>query len=279
MNNKAVTLSLIMGVLAVFFVQSYVASIEEEARKKFGTEVLVIKAKKDILEQETINETDLEFALMPQSFREPGVIYFEGKREEDGEARKALKDLAGMVAVVPIKKGEQLTYNKIVSPSIRTGLAPQVAPGRRAIAVPVNEISGVSKLVKPGDRVDLIAVLDAGGGKENKVAKTILQDVVVLAVGRNVTNNVSRLVERDPYNGKEKIRSLTTDSNFSSVTLEVEPRQAQLLALVMSNGENAVTLSLRNNDDTERVPIEAMSLLEALGPDAARIQRRPTGTR
>lgn len=274
MNNKALTLSIGMALLGFFFVSSYVTSIEDEAKKKFGTEILVVKAKQFIREQDTLTANMLEYVLIPKRFLEPAAVYFE-KKEEDKETAKGLKDLEGSVAVVPIKKGEQLTYNKLTTPSVRTGLAPQIAPGRRAISIPVNEVSGVSKLVKPGDRIDLIAVMDLGGGKENKISKTILQDVVVLAVGRNVTNNVARLIEIDPYSGKEKIKSLSEDASFGAVTLEVEPGQAQVMALVMANAENAVTISLRNNDDTDRVTIGATTAADILGADAARVQRAP----
>ncbi|MBC7691388.1 MAG: Flp pilus assembly protein CpaB [Methylotenera sp.] len=270
MNNKALTLSLFIGAFAVFMVQSYVGSKEEEAKKKFGTEVLVVKAKRDIKEQETINETALELALIPKTFLEPASVSFE-KTEADKETNRSLKSLSGTIALVAIRKGEQITYNKMTEPGIRTGLSPQVAPGRRAVSIPVNETSGVAKLVKPGDRVDLIAVLDMGGGKENKIAKTIFQDVVVLAVGRNVTNNVARVVEMD--GNREKVKPLSEDFSFTSVTLEVEPAQAQTLALVMANGENAITLSLRNNDDTERVGLSSSMAGDVLGTEAARVQR------
>lgn len=278
MNNKALTLSLVMAVIAVFFVQSYVSSIEEEAQRKFGTEVLVIKAKTDIKEQQTLNETMLELSTIPKRFLEPAAISFE-KREPDEESTKSLKGLSGTVALVPIRKGEQITFNKLTEPSVRTGLAPQIAPGRRAISVPVNDVSGVSKLVKPGDRVDLIAIVDLGGGKENKIAKTILQDVVVLAVGQNVTNNTARLVELDPASGREKVKSLTTDTSYGSVTIEVEPSQAQMIALVAANSENTMVLSLRNNDDTDHMGVGATTLTDVLGADAARMQRLPAGRR
>ena len=185
---------------------------------------------------------------------------------------------SGYVSIVPIKKGEQVTYNKIVEPGMRTGLAPQVAPGKRAIAIPVGEVSSVSKLVKPGDRVDLIAVLDMGGGRENRIAKTVLQDVVVLAVGRNVTGNVARTVESDIYGGKDRIKTLSEDSNFSSVTLEVEPSQAQALALVLNNADNILTLALRNNDDTDRQNIGSTSVIDLLGADANKL-RLPAGAK
>lgn len=277
MNNRALTLSLVMAVLAVFFVQSYVSSIEDEAKKKFGTEVLVITAKRDIKEMETVNETLLELKLIPKRFLEPAAVSFD-KKEEDKDVTRSMKDLTGSVAMVPIKKGEQITSNKLTEPSLRTGLAPQVAPGKRAVAIPVTETSSVSKLVKPGDRVDLIAIMDLGGGKDQKIAKTILQDVVVLAVGRSVTNNVARVVERDPFGGKERVRSLVEDFGFASVTLEVEPTQAQELALVTSNSDNALSLSLRNNDDTDRTNIPASMLTDVLGAESSRV-RMPAGKR
>ena len=275
MNNKALTLSLFIAVFAIFMVNSYVSSIEDGARKKFGTEVLVVKAKRDIKEQETINETLLELSLVPKKFLEPASVYFE-KSEEDKETSRSMKALAGAIAIVPIRKGEQITYNKMTEPGIRTGLSPQIAPGRRAMSIPVSEITGVAKLVKPGDRVDLIAVIDMGGGKENKIAKTVLQDIVVLAVGRNVTNNVARLVELD--GGKEKVKSLTEDFSFNSVTLEVEPLQAQTLALILG-GDGAITLSLRNNDDTERTVLNSTMQGDILGADASRVQRAVAGGR
>lgn len=269
MNNKALTLSIVMAIMAVFFVESYVSSIEEEAKKKFGTEVLVIVAKRDIKEMETINETTLEYKLVPKKFLEPAAVSLD-KKEEDKSSDKTLKGMAGTIAVVPIKKGEQLTYNKITEPGLRTGLSPQIAPGRRAVAIPISEITGVSKLVKPGDRVDLIAILDAGGGKEAKVAKTVLQDVVILSIGKYVANNVARIIEADSSGGKDKVRSLAEDFSYSTVTLEVDPVQAQAIALIMSNGDNAITLSLRNNDDNERVSVPPAFIHDVLGQDVAR---------
>lgn len=284
MNNKALTLSIVMAIFSVFMVQSYVSSLEESTQKKFGTKVLVVQAKRDIKEGEDVNESMLELNEIPKKFLEPGAISYSSDKEgadgEPSQAQKGLKSLGavGMVAVVPIHKGEQMTYNKMVEPGLRTGLAPQVAPGRRAVAIPVSEVSGVGKLVKPGDRVDLIAVLEMGGGKENRIAKTLLQDVVVLAVGHNVTGNVARVIEGDTFSGKERVRTLTEDSNFASVTLELEPTQAQTLALVLSNADNTFTLSLRNNDDTDRQNLSSTSVGDILGQDASKA-RFPAGRR
>lgn len=281
MNNRAFTLALAMAVVAVLMVQSYVSSIEEERKKEYGTKVLVLSAKRDIREMETLNETVVELKEIPKKFLEPSAMSFEDK--ENGE--KEMKKIAGNVAIVPLRKGEQITFNKITEPSLRTGLAPQITPGKRAVTIPVSEISGVGKLVKPGDRVDLIAVVGFGEKKDAKMAKTLLQDVVVLAVGRAVTNNVARKIETDST-GKERARSLAESDAFNSVTLEVEPPQAQMIALLNSGSE--IMLSLRNNDDTERVQTGTVNFIDLYGGDMIRLQqlqqqfapqRTPAGTR
>lgn len=271
MNNRALTLSLVMAALAVFFVNSYVQSIEDSAKKKFGTEILVVVAKRDVREMETIDETMIGLKLIPKDFKEPAAISYTKKSEDDKEATKSMKGLVGAVAMVPIKTGEQITYNKLTEPSMRTGLSPQIAPGRRAVAIPVNEVTGVSKLVKPGDRVDLIAVMQLGQGKEGRIAKTLFQDIVVLATGRAVTNNVARVLEQDIYTGKERLKNLTEDASFASISVEVEPAQAQMLALVLSNPDNQLLISLRNNDDTDRTQLLSTGFEDLVGADARRL--------
>jgi pilus assembly protein CpaB len=281
MNNRAMTMALLIAGIAVFLVSSWVGDVENRAKTRYGTKIMVVKAKTDIKESQTITEDMLGYDEIPKTFKEPSAIIFETSAKEgsesDEEVKKSLRSIAGTVAIVPIKKGEQITYNKITEPGIRTGLSPQVAPGRRAIAMNVSNQSSVSKLIKPGDRVDVIAVLDMGGGKDTKISKTILQDVVVLSVGQNVTNNIPRKLEMD--GNKANYRSLAEDSSYDTVTVEVEPEQAQVVALVAGNGENALTLVLRNNDDTERKNFGSTMMSDILGSDAGRIQRNTASQR
>jgi Flp pilus assembly protein CpaB len=80
----------------------------------------------------------------------------------------------------------------------------------------------------------------------------------------------------DPYSGKDKVRSLTDDFSFSSVTIEVDPAQAQQIALLLANGETSTSISLRNNDDGDRQALGATTFEDLLGPDVRRI---PAGRR
>lgn len=272
MNNKALTLAAVMALLAVTFIQSYVDSVETEAKQRLGTEVMVVRARTDIKESDMIDESMIEQAMMPKAFAEPSAITF-AKSAPDDDTARTLKSLIGTVALIPIRKGEQITYNKITEPGLRTGLSPQVAPGRRAVAVPVNDTSAVSRLVKPGDRVDVIAVLDLGGQKTNKVTKTILQDVLVLAVGKNVSNNTPRYEENE--GGTKRVRNLNEDTTYGSVTLEVDPVQAQIVATAMANNDSGISLSLRNNEDPDRTQVPAMGIEDLLGVDGAARMRAP----
>ena len=291
MNRNAITLSLMMAIASVYFLKSYVDSLEAEQKSRFGSEVLVLKAVKDIKEQETILEEAVTLVKVPKEFRQPGAITIDRSEakesdEDDEEVSperqaKLIRQVIGTVAVVPIRKDEQITRNKIAEPNIRTGLSPQISPRKRAISIPVNDITGVAKLVKPGDRVDVIAVIDFGGDKTNKLAKTLMQDAVILATGRRITNNLARTLEPDPTGGKDaKVRSLAEDFSFTTVTLEVSPLEAQRLALLMAGGDAALSLSLRNNDEmgTVQVGESSTSIAEVVGEsDLARVKRSPAG--
>ena len=283
MNKSAVTLSALMGGLAYLLVSSYVDSFEAEVRRRFDVEVFVYKAREDIKEQSTLLPEMVERVTIPKNFLEPGAVTSDPSEEEKAKAdgkklRNPMEDLAGSIVLVPIRKGEQITLSKITEPGIRSGLSPQIAPGKRAVSIPVGEVTGVAKLVKPGDRVDVIAVIDAGGGKENKLVRTLLQDAAVLAVGRSITNNAPRIIEQDPMGGgKQRVRSLAQDFSFASITLEVEPSDAQKVALILATGEAAMTISLRNNDDSERPAMSSLTLQDVLGSDAGRVLRAPAG--
>jgi len=264
-----------MAAFAVFFVWSYVSGIEEMERKKYGAKVMVIRAKQDIKEMDSIKEEMFERSSIPKEFLEPNSIHFENN-PDDASLVKNLKRYTGLIAIIPIKKGEQITLNKISEPGIRTGLSPQITPGKRGVAIPVSETTGVGKLVKPGDRVDVIAIIDPGGRKEQKISKTVLQDVVVLAIGRNVTNNAARTIEADFTSGKDKVRSLSEDFSFASVTVEVDPLQAQMVSLLLANGDSSLTLSLRNNDDSDRGSLAPTTFADVWGNDLSR-GRAPAG--
>lgn len=269
MQNKAFTISFIVAVLAVSMVYSYVSSTEESFKQKYGTEITVVVAKKDIKELEILDETNLGTASMPSTFKQPGTT-------------KTIEDLKGSLAIAPIMKDEQITRSKVTQLGARTGLARQIAVGKRGMTINVSDQSAVAKLIKPGDRVDVLANLDpnGGGNRLNFEIRTIMQDVLVLATGKYVNNTIPGILEKDPFNTNAKPAKvpLSEYTGFSNVTLEVDPFQAQVLVFAEKNLQG-VYLVLRNNDDNTKEELTRTKMTDLMGRDGAAAAPAPTGAR
>lgn len=262
MNNRAFTISFIVAVLAVSMVYSYVTSTEEAYKLQYGTEVTVVVAKKDIKELDILDETNLTTKSMPASFKQPGTS-------------QNPKDFSGALAIAPIYKDEQITRSKVTSLGARTGLARQVAVGKRGVTVRINDETGVAKLLKPGDRVDVLAATDPSGtGNKLMVeVRTILQDVLVLATGKYVTNTLPGILEVDPYKSSSKSKlNLSEYTQFSNVTLEVDPFQTQTLIFAATQLPGGVYLVLRNNDDNTKEELQMTKMTDLM--NGAPVQQR-----
>lgn len=244
MNNETRTLwiSLGAGVFAAFLMYSYSQEKKAEYDKDFGAQVSVVVAKSDIDEMVPIDDTMVEVVQKPSKFVEPNAV-----TQPD--------NIIGHVPATPIKKGEQLLMNKLLLPGSETGIALQVSPAKRAVTIPVTEVTGIAKLIRPGDRVDIVAAIDVGRGSSMKrEVSTIMTDIPILATGQNVVNNLPRLVEAEgTTNDRIRITSLTGDTKYATVTIELDPKQAQDMVYMLSTNPGSIFLTLRNPNDRQNL--------------------------
>lgn len=242
-ETRTLWISIASALFAVFLLYSYTQEKSIELTKKFGAKKRVVVATQDINDMQTIDETMLQVVEKPADFVEPGAF-------DDPE------NVVGLVALAPIKSNEQLLQSKVTKPSPLTGLSLQVSPSKRAIALPANELSAVGKLLKPGDRVDVVAAVDVGKGPAaRREVKTLMQDVVVLATGPRIVNDLPVLYERPPLNanGVPMGMSLREDMNFSTITVEASPEESQDLIFLLSTSPGSIFLTLRHpSDHTKR---------------------------
>jgi pilus assembly protein CpaB len=247
----------------MFLIYSFSEEQKAKYDKRYGTTKTVLIAAKDILEMKNIDDSDIVQEERPVDFIQPGAI-------ENPD------DAVGLVAATPIKKGEQILMTKLLTPGPNTGLAIQVAPDKRAVTVPVDDVRGVGKLIRPGDRVDIITSINYGDGKtDRREVKTLLQDILVLATGLNVTNNIPRALTLDTFNGKPAYRNLNGDTGYNTVTIEVSPIEAQNMIYILSVAPGAIFLSLRNGNDKVTPRLPTSTLDSVLGVDSERaIQRK-----
>ncbi|MDX9731145.1 MAG: Flp pilus assembly protein CpaB [Bdellovibrionales bacterium] len=244
-GNETRTLWISIGVamFAIFMLYSWSETQKSELAKKYGTTKRVVVAAADIAEMETIDESKLDVVDRPQEFIQPEAV-----TEPEGAV--------GQVAAVPIKKGEQLLQTKLLLPGPDTGLSMEVSPGKRAITLPIDDTRGVSKLLRPGDRIDIVAALDYGkGGDQRREVRTILQDVVILATGLNVMNKIPRRFELDG-NGRTINRiNLSASTTFTNITVEAKPEEVQQLVYILATAPGSIFTTLRHPNDRLQAPL------------------------
>lgn len=261
-NPRTFWISLACAVFAMFLIYSYSQEQKSVYDKRFGTTKSVLIATKDILEMSTIDETMVTQEERPVDFLQPGVV-------ENPD------DAIGLVAATPIKKGEQVLFTKLLSPGPNTGLSLQVAPDKRAITLPVDDVRGVGKLIRPGDRVDILTSISYGEARtERREVKTLLQDVLVLATGINVTNNIPRALMLDSVSGKQGFKPLGGDTSYNTVTVEVGPSEAQNLIYISSVAPGAIFLTLRNVNDKNITRLPTSTIDSVLGVDSEKALQR-----
>jgi Flp pilus assembly protein CpaB len=151
----------------------------------------------------------------------------------------------GTVAANDIPAGSQLTASKLLRASA-AGFPSRVGPGMRAVAIPVDRVKGVSNLIKPGDRVDVIAVTSPRTEQLPK-AMTIIRGAKVLSIGQTVDPTSTATPPPD-----------TGQYGSATATLEVTPKQADLLALADINA--TLRLALRPpNENLRSQPVEKLT--------------------
>jgi pilus assembly protein CpaB len=109
------------------------------------------------------------------------------------------------------------------------GLAPTIPVGMRAVTVRVNDVASVAGFVLPGMRVDVL-VTGRPPNENGDVTSTCLQNVLVLSAGQTIQADARGQAIQAP-----------------SVTLLVDPEQAETLTLAGSDGH--IQLVLRNSSD------------------------------
>lgn len=175
---------------------------------------------------------DLHYEAWPSAALESRFI-----RRGSGDDPKT--GFIGTVARRPLAAGEPMTADAVFRQDEAGLLAGMLSPGMRAVAIPVTATSGVAGFVLPHDHVDVLlnqdvnaAVAQGGshalaGGVARFSSEAVLTDLRVLAVDDKLTKQ----------DGAPNMTGRT-------VTLEVTPKDAEVLLLAGKMGE--LTLALRS---------------------------------
>jgi pilus assembly protein CpaB len=216
------------GLAAFFGVMSLVNQPTKVVREEVTTNTTqVLVAKNDIPLGQITGPENFRWQDWPQSAVSASYVQRSAKPN-------AIKDLAGSVARAPMLPGEPITAQKLVRAGEGGVLAAILPPGMRAISTRIKEETGVGRLILPNDHVDVILTQRRRGrsGSDEYVSDTLFRNVRVLAIGQLI----------EARDGKKLAEGNTA-------TLELTPRQSELLALANSVGE--ISLALRSIADID----------------------------
>jgi pilus assembly protein CpaB len=214
-NIRRTTL-LIASILAVgtgWLTLTYLSSLRPPS---MGEQRPVLIAAQEITARERITPAMFVKETRPAQALEPGAL------SDPNQA-------TGSLALITIPVGSQLTSSEIGT-NVASALPVRLQPGMRAVSIPVDRVKDVAGLIQPGDRVDVIAIPPSRSNGPPPKAATIFRAVRVLAVG-NALENPSATPS-------------PSEQEAATVTLEVTPEQADVLAWADSNA--TLRLALRS---------------------------------
>jgi pilus assembly protein CpaB len=138
--------------------------------------------------------------------------------------------------VQPILLDEAVVAGRVTEPGAGIGLAPRIPEGMRAVAVSVNQVSGVSGFLLPGSKVDVL-LTGTPLNEDGRATTTVLENLEVLSTAHKVEAGADGRPENVPV-----------------VNLLVTPPQAEMLTLAAAEGR--IQLILRNPNDKEQTAEE-----------------------
>jgi pilus assembly protein CpaB len=215
----------------IYFAQSWISreraqleAMKKQPVKEEGVQILV--AKKNLPAGQFVKPEDVEWRPWPKE----GVAttyYLKGKVEKTA--------LIGAVVRRGITAGEPMSDGKLAKPGDQGFLAAVLEPGMRAITVSINQTSGIAGFVFPGDRVDLLLTAEIadsdGSGQKRFATETVLTKIRVLAMDQRVND-----VDNTPKVSK-------------TITVEVTPKQAEMIAVAGQLGRLSLSLRSLASDD------------------------------
>jgi pilus assembly protein CpaB len=219
---------------------------------------------RDMLEVQTYNTTDID----PEAFTAVSQVL----------NRVTARDITGGEVIVP----------SAVSSTTGQGLPFSLGEGMRAISITVSEVVITGGNISPDDRVDIIGYIGVSVGADvpgiveaftgerpaenltvteegTTLAFTLLQNVRILAVAQNLTDEANRPSGNTTEVGAIAEREVEPDTEAdrpnpgaATITLEVTPEQAQIMAT--ANIRATLRLALRPFGDDEEVDVQPFLL-------------------
>jgi Flp pilus assembly protein CpaB len=269
----AVGFGIVAAILSVVYLKSREAEIRASIKGKEQELVAVVVANQDLQKGQKIEPGLFAARNIPSTYVHPNAI-------SPGNIEKYL----GRFLVEDLSRGKPLLTN-FMDETYPVDFSDLIAQGRRAITIQVDEVQSISGLIRPGNKIDIYVNIPAtvagydAGGKRTDTADPALQEAalqVASETGVSVPEDLKQAA-REALTEKpgdvilpvlQEIRVLATgreaydehldsinypqrrsELNFTSITVDVSPKQAALLAIADDKGDLIAVLRNRSDKD------------------------------
>jgi pilus assembly protein CpaB len=233
MNSRAL-IPLIAGLCIGGLALKLGLDFVQRAKGAQGTPSEVWVAERDIPRWTKVDDSMLKAIGFPSKAVPPGAFADKEK-------------LIGRVLRMTAPANLPVLESMLLPPGEKPGL--HVPTGLRAVAVKIDEGSGVDYHLQPGCRVDVIGYFSVRkSGETQLISRTVVEDVEVGAVG-------AQLTAINPAENEEPGKSGGRQQKVRAVTLFVEPADVPLLHMAEQKGK--IKLAMRGSGDggaTDELP-------------------------
>ncbi len=244
MDRRALVLAFVVALLGVVLLVLYTKRYEREMSG--GDKVKLLIAIKPIERGKPITDDMLSTREVPQAYVEDRAI-------KEVDKPKVL----GLAVGTTVSAQQTLMWTDLSTANEdRRDLSALIVPGSRAVSIKTRREDASSAMVKPGDYVDVIAVLPdpTAPGTDQRAAVVLLQKILVLASGYDTSPDSVDLTKK--RNQTEAV-----------LTLSMKLEQAQAVSVAMDKGElNVVLRNPNDNVREDQIPKYSSTELIKSGP-------------
>lgn len=238
--------ALLLGLFAAFAAVRYV---QGEVAKRTNTEVVdlvqVAVPKQDLAAGEVVSEDVLAIREVPADLVPADALTPDNYQAQMGRLLRA-----------PVREGAPFSGSALVPRYDQ--FSSVIADGSVGYTLQVDETNSISGMIAPGDHIDIFLTVDRGD-RGTRVLP-LLEDINVLATGTRVGESP---VSED-------------GSGYSTLTLELQPAQAE--RLTVANKAGSLRMILRQRDDRNGFELKGLTEADLLRTGGGgRIGRRAVG--
>jgi pilus assembly protein CpaB len=229
----------VMAIIAVLLLHSYLSQKQAQYQQELAAQlsagmVQVVVPERNLAAGTVADGSNMATRLYPQDLIYTGTI-----------TQAKWGDYAGRTLARPVQSGKPLLESDFVAKP-NNDFASTLPPNMRAVTIDVDTLNSINGLVRPDDRVDVLLTgafgpkSGADTQRENEVLP-LFHLVKVMATGHRFFGEHVDNAQPNEGNGQPVERALP--QSYSTVTLEVTPRQASELILAQQVGTLRVVLS------------------------------------